>query len=692
MNAIASGRVRSIGLVAVGIVVGASLSAFISIALLNGKGQSQDQTVRSESLGAGAAPGSRVVGDSALGALSASNSEAIRNLSDISSYPSDSDRKVLLHSLVGGANEAQLSDMLGQLDSIGSANQLEVAEKTLIQRLASLNPKRAMAYVNEQPGLRRDQLTSTVFGEWASTNLDEAVAHAGSVEESQKLAALRGILNTRDDLSEGLQRQIAKQLGNEQYALDLRDDAVASTSIDNPDAAWNALINDAHEDIAQLGTFLQVAKALVDKEGVRALNKINDSTIEKSTRNAILLSVLHNAAQRDPQGAFQEAMFLDRDAQEIALPAIVRVWAGLDPLVAFNAVSNLNKSSVRSSLLESLIAAWAENDPQGVFDSLELLPERLQAKGEEQAMLAIARSSPANAIQFLSTLEDSKQKRELAKTIATNWSQIDVYEALDWATSSQLTDERMRHDVLAIILRELAAKDPELAFQTALIQPIGKDGRGRERGLEADVVAQIARADINKALEMLSLVRDGYTLLEAYRSVGKELVMVGEYDRALKLGEQLPEDTRSSYFNTVLNLWAQEEPEVMFDSIASISNPELRTQAAVNLLTHNALKAQVFDDDQIKQLTGYLGEKSFIHTGEGDVIVTSRTITPDELSSFSVSESPRPMDTEAIGREIEKALESAIGNALSGAMTTGEATVVKRIEINTEELEEEDSE
>ena len=692
MNAVASGRVRSIGLVAVGVVVGASLSAFILIALLNGKGQSQDETVRSESLGAGASPGPRVVGDSALGASSASDSEAIGNLSDISKYPSDSDRKVLLHGLVAGANEAQLSEMLGQLDSIGSANQREVAEKTLIQRLASLNPKRAMNYVNEQPGLGRDRLTSTVLGEWASTNLDEAVAHAGSLDESQKFAALRGILNTRDDLSEGLQREIAKQLGNEQYALDLRDDTVASASIDNPAAALNALINDGHEDIGQLEAFLQVAKALVDKEGIRALNQINDSSVEKSTRNAILLSVLHNAAQRDPQGAFQEAMFLDRDAQEIALPAIVRAWAGVDPLVAFSAISSLNKSSVRSSLLETLIAAWAENDPQGVFDNLELLPERLREKGEEQAMLAIARSSPADAIQFLSTLEDSKQKRELAKTIAANWAQKDVYEALDWATSSQFTDERTWHDVLAIILRELAAKDPELAFQTALMQPIGSDARGRERGLEADVVAQIARADINKALEMLSLVRDGYTLLEAYRSVGKELVLVGEYDRALKLGEQLPEDTRSSYFNTVLNLWAQEEPEVMFDSIASISNPELQTHAAVNLLTHNALKAQVFDDDQIKQLTGYLGEKSFINTGEGDVIVTSRTITPDELSSFSVGESPRPMDTEAIGREIEKALEGAIGNALSGAVTTGEATVVKRIEINTEELEEEDSE
>ena len=682
MSTLAKGRIRSIGLISFGVVVGAAFAGLLTFVLMNN--DAKEPTDQFSSIDSILASKQNEPGIANSGNASQSSVDGLIGISQIESHFA---KQTALFNQVQQAGRTQLLDLLEQAEELASSNQREYAVEAIVRRWAALDPKSALSYVDELLPSQRTVLTSTVFGEWSSSNLDDAVGYAKSLNDQQKLAALQGILEVRDDLSEDLQREVAKQLGNEQYAISLKGEAAVSKSIDDPDKAWNALIADDHEDIGQLESFLKVAKTLIDQQGVRALNQINNSLIEKSTRNAILLSVLHNAAQSDPQGAFQEAMFLDRDAQELALPAIIEVWATVDPMVAFAAVSNLNKSSLRASLQESLIAAWAKNDPQDVFDNLEFLPERLRAEGEEQAMLAIARSTPADAVQFLSTMEDMTRKRELAKTIAMNWAQLDVYEALNWATSSQLTDERMRMDVLSIVLSELAVKDPELAFQTALNQPMGRNARGFERGLEADVIEQVAKIDLNKAMQMLDLVREGYTQLDAYRAVGRELILNAEYDQALSLGQRLPEDHRKSYFNAVLSLWAREEPEQMFESIASISSPELKTQAAINLLTQNALHAKVLDDDQVEELTAHLGGNTFIQLGDGDVMVTSRVITPGEMVHIPASENELAVNGEALPRALESALTDALGSGLEAAITealgdvvSGEATVIKSTE------------
>ncbi|MXZ43578.1 MAG: hypothetical protein F4Z01_01155 [Gammaproteobacteria bacterium] len=474
----------------------------------------------------------------------------------------------------------------------------------------------------------------------------------------------------------------------ERHTTKPQQNVVTPAYVDNPDETWNSLINDDIDDIAQLSALLEIAEVLVRREGIRALAQIHDSAVDSSVHDTIMKSVAQSAALDDPQSIFHAAMSLSRDVQDLVLPEIVKIWAGSDPLVAFDAISNLDKSGLRANLLDTLIGAWAENNPQDIFDSLDLLPERFRARAEELAMLAIARSSPADAVRFLENMGDSNKKRELAKTIAENWAKSDIYGALNWATSSQFSDERTKRDILSIVIRELADTDPELAMQTALNQPLYESAFGFESGLEEIVIEQVAKYDLDKAIGMLSQVRPGDTRIDAFNSVGRELVLNAEYDRALLLGEQLPGDERKRYLNTVLSLWAQEDPDNLLASIDSIlTTPELKQQAAGTLLAHNFLNGgSILDTEQVDQLSSVMveGEPSVVRMEMGDLdegSVLQRAIEQGGTVFFPSTQrtitSSENFDPEEMQKSLQKSLEESLGTLLKDIEALGGDVEVK---------------
>ena len=217
--------------------------------------------------------------------------------------------------------------------------------------------------------------------------------------------------------------------------------------------------------------------------------------------------------------------------QELALPAIVKAWAEVDPAYAFDVISNLDSSRLRASLQETLFTAWAKYDP-------------------------------------------------------------------------------------------------ELALQTALNQPLYKSQFGFERGLEEIVIAEVAKYDLDKAIAMLPQIRSGDArLLKAYRSIGRELVSNGEYDRALTLGQDLSEDLNDKYLNDLLGTWAQQNPDTLFDALdTNIWTPKTKEKAAANLLVHNTLTASEFDLDQTEKLIGMLedNKRVFVEFGDGEELLTSQ--------------------------------------------------------------------
>ena len=601
MTLFANQKVRTLGFVSLGVIVGAALSTLVCMVLLSPDTHSDSYVVDSPSVTDDEnASLSKGLSESSVASMS-----RIADLDDLSEIESATERTFNLHGLLMHADESQLNSYLQQSAVMDRSALRDQIQSAVVQRLAESNPQATLKVIAGLPDRQGQQLVATVFGEWSNWDLDGALTGAKTLTESERLAALNGILASRSDLSDSLQQQIARQLGHEHFAMQTQSSDTASSSEGDPRQAWNALVNDAYEDIAQIGSLVQIAQTLVQQNGFEALDWIRDSLVDDTVLDATVRSVLHHVALSDPQAAFLQAQSISRDAQDVALPTIVEMWARSDPLVAMGRISSLKNASQRKKLQTTLLQAWAENDAQDLFDNLEQIPESLRQNAEQEAMLAVARSSPSDAVAYLAELTALDRQQTLALEIAEHWSQQDIYAALDWVLSEQFTNESTKRRALTEVLRNLVDVDPVLALQTALKQPLTKYGRG----LEAMVIEQLARTDLERAISLLSQVRDGSTKLHAYISAGRSLVQNGRYVRALRLGQQLSDEQQSAYRHSIMWQWAEADPQSLLASLDDLPSQDAKTQAALGLVMAN-FRTKALSDDQMKYVSSVLPQGS----------------------------------------------------------------------------------
>ena len=511
---------------------------------------------------------------------------------------------VALYDLLDGANESQLVALAIDSNEIFPKRRQSVIQESIYQRFAELNPTSALKQIRSHPAHRHEVLVETVFSEWAQTELDASVAHANKLQGRERTAALTGILRSRDDLSEALRKEIARELGNERVAIDMITQSSLEQSFDNPESAWNTLINDAEANIGQTALLVQIAQAWVDQAGFAVVGKISESLSGWQERAAIMGSVLYRAAQSDPAGAFATALNFDSDPNNFIKSTIAEAWAQKDPQAALDAIAGLESGRSRNHLEESVIGVWARNDPYSVLDSLDQLPEGVRWRGQEWAINQIAASSPEDAAILLSSVEDERAKINLAHTVAWNWASIEPHSALDWVLSSPDV-EPVKRDLLEYVLAAIARDDPHAALETALDQPIGDN----EIGLEAGVVSEVARRDLTSAVAMLDMVRDGRTKIQAYSSVGSAYVRNDQTDRALKLGQGLGEPGQSNYYRSVVWTWARSDPIELLDSITQLPNDQIMSSAAMYLTNSDRWQRNTLSEEQIEYARSFISEE-----------------------------------------------------------------------------------
>lgn len=370
----------------------------------------------------------------------------------------------------------------------------------------------------------------------------------------------------------------------------------------DPKRSWDALVNDGQSDIEQVDAFLNIASAWANEDGLTVVDRVRDSLGGSAVADVVVLSLLHDAVQADPTAAFQSSLSLSPQSREDALASVVRMWAKADPIATLEALNSANLGGLLRGLQETLVDAWTESDPKSLLNSLAQLPELLRNTAEQQAMLGIARTNPPDAVEYLSRLPDDPnddRRYDLAYEIAEHWSRTDPYAALEWVASVPfpgVANKRPQRKLLTKVLRNLAIEDPNLAMQSALNDPIGRFGHG----LEPYVVSKVAQVNTEKAIAMLSSVRDGATKAASYRSVGRALAENGEFERAVELGSDLPDDQQSNYFSAVFSRWARSDPGRLFKSLEQLPSLAAKTQAAYNLLEAN--RRGVFTDEERKNL------------------------------------------------------------------------------------------
>lgn len=547
---------------------------------------------------------------------------AVRSLDEIASMKSASEQQLALRLLLSDMDEAQVVDLLAQSQDVKEADRYNL-QYAMVQRLAHQNPGRALSLVLEMDtSYNVGGFVTSIFEDWAHSNLDEAVARAGRLKPHFKRTALSAIVQERTDLSDNTIRAIARDLDNEQLATSAIAQRKIEEAIDDPETAWNELAIDLQDDPDNSGTISRVATAWVEKSGLSVLDQIYHSLTNTQTRQNVIRSVLVEVAQTDPGGALDYALTLENDPHNSIVLNIASTWAYREPRAALAAAIGIEKAAVRKVAAEAVLSGWAYGEPRELLEEVDALPDDLQETASRAALGAISRESPEEAASLIAAMESGSIKRSSATSVVSIWSGRDYKAALDWILNEPGVEE-MRSELLSSIMHSLVRVDPELAMSTALAQPIDEDKSGfgmfgpAGLGLEFNVISSLAFSDVDKAIEFLPQVREGPTQLMAYQTVVQSLLMNEEVDKAFNMVQQVPESERAKVYQAISSSWAMTNPKDMLKSMDRFPSEKDRSRAALLLVTTNQFSKSL-SDEEIEEAKKHLSDEHAKALEEGD--------------------------------------------------------------------------
>ena len=535
-----------------------------------------------------------------------SRSANIRSLDDLEQFSSPFKRNLELLLLLTDADERRVLRLLEESNEAKPQRRLQL-QKPILQRLTQLNPRKAYEQIELLEHVNTSLLIDWIFMEWSSFNLEEAVSFAESLGDDEKFAALRSVLAERSDLSEQQRLRIARQLGNVQHAINLNMQEMLSKPIDNPEETWNELVSVVQDNPGQFWMLATVARAWVEKDGLRILDQISESMTNSQTRQHVLNSVLFNAAKDTPESAFEYALKLDSNPEGFGFVSLVstvtNTWVKSDPRSALDAASGVEQLGLRRKLEESVVTAWANQNPQDVLSVLETLPEHVLHSATRTAISSWVNEDPREAANFVASM-DGGSRASAASSLVVAWTrQPDYKDSVEWVLNEPGISD-LKGFLLPEVLSYLAYVDPQFAMEKALEQPIADGGLG----LEATVIFRLSHNDIDEAIRFLPQVRPGSTKTAAYEYVGKMYIQHGATEDALNLAQELPSSNRSEYFQALLTTWSRSDPESLLNSIDSLPTSEVKSKAA-RVLTISNKRHKGLSEKQVQSVEKYLSKE-----------------------------------------------------------------------------------
>lgn len=539
-----------------------------------------------------------------------SRNATIRSLDDLEQFRSPFKRHLELLFLLSDADEKQVLRLLEESNEAKPQRRLQL-QKPILQRLTQLNPRKAYEQIELLEQDNTSHLIDWIFMEWSSFNLEEAVSFAESLGDDQKFAALRSVLAERSDLSEQQRLRIARQLGNEQHAINLNMQERLSKPIDNPEETWNELVSVVQDNPGQFWMLATVARAWVEKDGLRILDQISESMTNSQTRQHVLQAVLLNAAKDTPEIAFEYALKFDSNPDSnlgslgfvSLVSAVTSTWVKSDPRSALDAASGVEQLGLRRKLEESVVTAWANQNPQDVLSAIETLPEHVRQSATRTAISSWVNEDPHEAANFVASMEGGS-RASAASSLVVAWTrQTDYKDSIEWVLNEPGISD-LKGFLLPEVLSYLAYVDPQFAMEKALEQPIA-DG---DLGLEATVIFRLSHNDIDEAIRFLPQVRPGSTKTAAYEYVGKMYIQHGATEDALNLAQELPSSNRSEYFQALLTTWSRSDPESLLNSIDSLPTSEVKSKAA-RVLTISNKRHKGLSEKQVQSVEKYLSNE-----------------------------------------------------------------------------------
>lgn len=530
------------------------------------------------------------------------------SIHDIVTIKSPFERVLTLRNVLAQSNEPRVLDLLAEsLELPNHSNTLEL-QSDIIQRLAQINPSRALSHAAEMDKREPSysgKLVKTVFQEWARSDLDEAVANARLLDRRVKSSATEAILLERLDLSQEKTLLIARELDNEQAATALFTQMEVEKAVQNPEELWSDLVSKLQGDSKNWMSISRVANAWVEQRGLSVLDQIFQSLINPQTRMNVTSEVLRSAVQVDPQGALEYALNLREDGHNLTRAGVVRAWALSDPKATLAALSEIEEEALRRNLEDTVVFVLTQHaTPHNFLESISDLPPHLHEKATILAVRQISWKSPMEGAQIVAQLGTGPIKTKAADELVVFWSSGDSKAALNWILNEP-SNKDIQSQLLARVIGKVATVDPELAWSVALEQPIIEG----EFGMELRVIYSLSEVDIDKALEFVPQTREGMTRLGAYKNVVRALVRNNDVDRVLDLLPNVSGTEKTTVIKSLASNWARSNAEELLNSMDRLDTPELKSKAAMALVLSNRYWRPYLSDKQVEEAKSFLTDE-----------------------------------------------------------------------------------
>ncbi len=526
-----------------------------------------------------------------------SNSNLAR-IEEIVEIESEYLRMVTFRQMLADLDEQGALDLLGQTEAVRYPNLRLRLQREIIRKLAAIDPVLTLTYARDIEERSRLHFIEVVFEEWSRANLNDALVHARTFDEAERLTVLKTISRARDDLSSSSLSEIARDLGYGGMATRVKQDMIVSSARITPKDSWNQLLEDPWRDYSQIWSLVGVADAWMNAEGPDVLFQIAEQLPNHLTRTEVIRNLLDNMSAEDAPGAFDYARALYEQTDGSIFHTTVFRWAANDPHSALQAVSSLDSEALRMEMLETIATRWAQANPEELLRNIESFPKTAQSRGRSLAIGEIAKTSPQDAIATLSLIP-SNEVENSAKHLVYWWSLRSENEAIDWIQNDPIVRDYQK-SLIRVVLNELVLKDPEAAMQFALDQPMDSS----RRNLEYRLINALVRDNrIDESLSLLPRMREGNSQFEAFVRVGINLIVNKDVDRALGLAESLSTSQHKAYRERLVNAWAYNDAQGLFNWLDNFPDQETKRLAANALVKYkNSLNEEQLD--HVKSLSG----------------------------------------------------------------------------------------
>lgn len=508
--------------------------------------------------------------------------------------------------ILAEANLQVIATYWEQAKTIDAPKFQEEMQQKIVRRWAVLDPPRALnAVLKHSPEEHRLKLIKLVFLEWSSASLDEVRVRAVSLDQAGKEAAVSGMVLAREDLSVSERRQIARELDCEWVAIEVLNSATTQPVIANPAAEFRNFVESNVANFQKLN-FSQsqllgyLVHAWVMQDGVDVIEIISEDLPSDFSLYSTAELVTSTLLLAQPQLALEFVVELvHRDSDERFRELAVKLigeWAEWDVDAALDSTFTVEARAFRRELQRRVLEEFAKSDPPGMLGRIHNLPENLQSLAHEIALIEIAQSSPKTVADSLGDLGEREQRDRVAEVVVANWAVKDVNDVLHWIS----TDPKVAHyrsELIEVALRELARKNPQKAFDTAVTLPLNTEGQG----WEGRVIVGLMTRDIDSAVSMLPKVRAGPTRREAYdwvilTCISWEQDSARAIELLIEMCEVEPKGTRYS----TLSL-ASRAPRQVFEALDKISSAYARAELA-NWLIWYSDDHGMFSDEEMEIL------------------------------------------------------------------------------------------